>query len=231
MMKILVMESAKKTNYFPNIYGISKYFSPRQLLTHQSLDYERDCKYYFGQFVQAHDDETKPRNSQQARSIDAIYMRPTDGGHEVYNFATDEVITRVRVTPLPIPKHVIDTIDRIAADQGQKGLKVQARNGDVLYDSTWTPGVDYESDDDSDEDEDFDSDEEDSDLEDEDSDSDTDITLSTDSSSRSSEDSEEARDLLYEETDRGPVQQESEQPTEQPIIRVEDVEEEEDEGA
>ena len=75
-------------------------------------------------------------------------MHPVDGGHKNCNFATDEVITRVKVTPLPVPKHVIDTIDRIAADQDQKGLKTQAHNGDVLCDSTWTPGVDCASDDD-----------------------------------------------------------------------------------
>ena len=102
LMKALVMESARKSNYFPNKHGISKYFSPRQLLLRESLDYERHCKYHFGQYVQAHNDETNPRNSQQGRTLDALYIRSVTSGHEVYNLATDEIITRVKVTPLPI---------------------------------------------------------------------------------------------------------------------------------
>ena len=150
VMKVLVMDSARKPNFFPNKYGISKYFSPRQLLHRLSLDYDKHCKYYLGQYVQAHD-EPEPRNSQQARTIDALYLRPVAGGHEVYNLATDSIITRVKVTPLPVPQHVIDTVNRIADRQHQKGLRITAYNGRVLYDSAWTAGVDYESDDSDDE--------------------------------------------------------------------------------
>ena len=95
------------------------------------------CAIY--KYVQAHDDETNPRNSQQSRTLEAPYIRAVDQGHEVYNISTDKIITRVKLTPLPIPKHIIDTVNDIAARQHQPGLKIQAQNGDVLYDSAWTP--------------------------------------------------------------------------------------------
>ena len=38
VMKILVMESASKLNYFPNKHGISKCYSPRQILLKRSLE-------------------------------------------------------------------------------------------------------------------------------------------------------------------------------------------------
>ena len=90
VMKALVTDCARKTNYFPNKHGISKYFSPRQLLLQESLEYKQHCKYCFGQYVQAHDDETRPRNSQQSRTLDALYIRTVASGHEVYNLATDD---------------------------------------------------------------------------------------------------------------------------------------------
>ena len=95
----------------------------------------------------------------------------------------------------------------IAARQHQPGLKIQAQNGDVLYDSAWTPGVDYESDEeeyDPEEDgEEFDSDAEDSDLEDDDcsttdEESDSDSEAST-QESQSTEDSRELKEILLSE--------------------------------
>ena len=80
VMKILVMESASKLNYFPNKHGISKYYSPRQILHKRSLDCEHDCKYYFGQYVQAHEETT---NTQKGRTKEAPCMRPIEGGHQV----------------------------------------------------------------------------------------------------------------------------------------------------
>jgi hypothetical protein len=44
LVKYLVMESAKKLNFFPNKYGVSKVFSPRMIsMHHENLDYERHC--------------------------------------------------------------------------------------------------------------------------------------------------------------------------------------------
>jgi hypothetical protein len=44
MVKYLVMESAKKLNYFPNKNGVSKYYSPRMILHQENIDYERHCE-------------------------------------------------------------------------------------------------------------------------------------------------------------------------------------------
>jgi hypothetical protein len=40
LVKYLVMKSAKKLNFFPNKYGVSKVFSPGMVMHHESLDYE-----------------------------------------------------------------------------------------------------------------------------------------------------------------------------------------------
>ena len=86
----------------------------------------------------------------------------------------------------------------------------------VLYDSSWTAGVDCESDDEDydPDDEDFDSDEEDSDLEDDDS-ADCSSADSETDSEQDSTDSEEARDILYK--DREDTVQDDE-PQEEPQL-------------
>ena len=128
-MKVLVMESASKLNYFPNKHGISKCYSRRQILHKQSLDYKHDCKYYFGQCVQAHKETT---NTQAGHTKEALCMRPIEGGHQVYSLATDEVTRCVKVTPLPVPPSVIKAANNIAAKQKQKGSRITARDGTVL---------------------------------------------------------------------------------------------------
>jgi hypothetical protein len=55
MTKILVMDSAKKLNFFPAKHGISEYYSPRMILHQRNLDYTKNCKFTFGTYVQAHD--------------------------------------------------------------------------------------------------------------------------------------------------------------------------------
>ena len=37
IMKVLVLESARKLNYFPNKHGISPHYSPRQIVHQQTL--------------------------------------------------------------------------------------------------------------------------------------------------------------------------------------------------
>jgi hypothetical protein len=85
LVKYLVMESAKKLNFFPNKDGVSKVFSPRMIMHHENLDYERHCKYQIGEFIQAHQEPTRT-NTNAPRSLDCIYLRPMEnaqGGHKL----------------------------------------------------------------------------------------------------------------------------------------------------
>ncbi|KAG7371066.1 reverse transcriptase RNA-dependent DNA polymerase [Nitzschia inconspicua] len=67
------------------------------------------------------------------------------GGHQLLHIATNRVITRRQVTPLPITPAVIKAVHQLAEDQGMPpGLKITSRNGPLLYDSAWIAGVDYD---------------------------------------------------------------------------------------
>ena len=58
---------------------------------------------------------------------------------------TNRMITRRRVTPIPITPAIIKMVHLIAEQDGMpKGLKITNRTGQVLYDITWIAGVDYD---------------------------------------------------------------------------------------
>jgi hypothetical protein len=167
LVKYLVMESTKKLNFFPNKNGVSKYFSPRMIMHHENLDYERHCKYQIGEYVQAHD-EPPQTNTNAPRSLDCIYLRPMDnaqGGHELLHLQTNKVVKRRKLTKIPITPSIIKQVHALAVlDDMPEGLKIQNRANNIIFDSAWIAGVDY----DEDEFDDDDYNEEEEDMEEED---------------------------------------------------------------
>jgi hypothetical protein len=101
----------------------------------------------FGAYVQANH-ETNQTNFNAARTIDAIYrLRPAlnmQGGHELYDLNSNRVITRARVSQIPITYVVIKAIEKIAEDQGFKSLKFKNRKVAIFHDADWIAGVDYD---------------------------------------------------------------------------------------
>jgi hypothetical protein len=132
------------------------------ILHQRNLDYDKHCQYAFGTYVQAHD-EPDPSNTNAPRTLDCIYLRYNDnkqGGHDLLHLQTNRMITRRHVTPIPITPVIIKMVHRIAEQDGMpKGLKITNRTRQVLYDSTWIAGVDYDEDEDSDNSDDDDDDE------------------------------------------------------------------------
>jgi hypothetical protein len=121
------MESTKKLNYFPNKYGVSKVFSPRMIMHHEKLDYERHCKYQIGEFVQARK-EPNHTNTNAPRSLDCIYLRRMDnaqGGHELLYLQTNRVVKRRKLTKVPITPSIIKHVHALAErDEMPRGLKI-----------------------------------------------------------------------------------------------------------
>ena len=95
---------------------------------------------------------------------EAVYPTTIQGGHKVLDLRTKRVITRQKVTPIPISDAIIDKVESLAAAQGIKSLKFFNRKKQELFedaDINLLAGVvDYESNDDNDDnDEDQDEDE------------------------------------------------------------------------
>ena len=76
MVIYLALSTTAKLNYFPSKYGLSRYYSPTMLLHRRNLNFKKHCRFSFGAYVQAYN-ENKRTNTLQQRSIDCIYLRPT----------------------------------------------------------------------------------------------------------------------------------------------------------
>jgi hypothetical protein len=87
--------------------------------------------------VLAHD-EPNPTNGAQARAIDGIYMRTllsAQGGHEVFNVSTGEVIQQRNVTVVLITGEFIKAVEACAKRDSMEAFKIENKHGIILYDS------------------------------------------------------------------------------------------------
>ena len=182
MIKYLVMDVTKKLNYFPPKGGISEFYSPRMILHQTNLDYNKHFRYEFGQYVQAHNDDPKTKNTPAPRTLDCIYLRcmtNQQGGHELLDLASGRVITRHAVTEVPISNTIIQVVEALAKADGMTNIKFiykTAKNASALLAGVDDDDDDEDSDDDTynylsddDDDESYDEDEVDpNDLTDED---------------------------------------------------------------
>jgi hypothetical protein len=104
-------------NAFPHRLGFSPTLSPRTIITGKHVDYNRHCRYEFGQYVQTHEEHG---NSMQCRTIGALALRPTgndQGNFLFFSLSTGRLLNRVHATSLPMPDDVIDRINTIGRRQ------------------------------------------------------------------------------------------------------------------
>jgi hypothetical protein len=143
----LVIEMAKHTVYwlnaFPHSSGVSDTLSPRTIITGQTVDFNRHCKYEFGQYVQTHEQHD---NSMAPRTIGTLAaMHPTgnaQGNYYFFSLSTGRIINRSHATKLPMPDDVIARVHALARRQ-------KATPGLVFLDRNQQPNA---ADDDSDDD-------------------------------------------------------------------------------
>ena len=141
----LSVVSAQQLNLFLAKGGVSEYFSPHALLTGTDIDYKKHCVVPFGTHVQANQ-KNDPSNTDAPRTIDVIYLRPMQniqGGHEVMNLQTGQVITRNTAYERPLTPLVIKAVEELTSKQQIKTLKITGRNSVPICPADWIEGVDY----------------------------------------------------------------------------------------
>jgi hypothetical protein len=118
------------------------------MIMHQeTLDYAHHCKYQIGEYVQAHD-ESDHTNTNAPRSLDCIYLRPMDnvqGGHELLHLQINRFVKRRTMTKIPINPSIIKQVHALAVlDEMPEGLKITNQVNNVIFDTAWVAGVDYD---------------------------------------------------------------------------------------
>ena len=85
--------------------------SPHTIITGQHVDYNKHCKYEFGQYVQVHHQHD---NTMLPQTTGALALRPTgnaQGNFYFFSLTTGRVLNRVHATPLPMPDNVIKRVE------------------------------------------------------------------------------------------------------------------------
>ena len=92
-------------------------------------------------------DDNNHKNTPAPRLLDFLYLCPTSSkqeGHELLQLQTYCFITRHKVTPVPITRSIISQVHALARLDGMlPSLKITNHTNQTLFDSAWTPGVDY----------------------------------------------------------------------------------------
>jgi hypothetical protein len=154
----MVIELAKRVVFwfheFPAKDGISARLSPRTIMTGQTINHDRHCKYDFGEYVQTHEEHD---NTMATRTVGALALRPTgniQGSFYFLSLDTGRVINQLHATRLPMPNEVIDRVHRMTRQQkAQPGLVFLDRDMQLMVDDDDNAGL-VEDDDNSDDDED-----------------------------------------------------------------------------
>lgn len=135
----LVIKMAKQSvfwlNAFPKQNGVSDTISPHTIITGQKLDYNCQCKFQFGEYVQTHEEHD---NSMSPKTIGALALRPTgnaQGGYYFLSLSTGRVVNRTHATPLPMPNEVIDMVHRMVRQQkANPGIVFGDRRNNTIFD-------------------------------------------------------------------------------------------------
>ena len=90
-------------------------------------------------------------NTMEARMLDILYLRPTNnhqGGHELLHLATNKTRNYRIIKPLPISASIIKQVHTIAMKKRMpKGLKIATKTGELIYDSAWSAGLEFNNND------------------------------------------------------------------------------------
>jgi hypothetical protein len=137
---------AEKMNWFPAKNGVSKHFSPHQIVEQRNVNYKTKCVVEFGAYVHT-TGGVETKNTMAPRTTKGIYLRPSNQkneGHWVLNIHTWKVISCPKVMVLPITDQVVQKVNERAAAEGITTLKLYNKNGDVefIQDGDQNEGVD-----------------------------------------------------------------------------------------
>ena len=112
----------------------------------EKFDYDKHCKYYFGEYVLVNN---KPNiaNNNTPRVLDYIFLRlaaNAQDSHELFQLKTNKLTTRRICTPVPITTSIMKQARLFTKEDNiPEVLKITNKINEVLFDFTWIIGVDY----------------------------------------------------------------------------------------
>jgi hypothetical protein len=124
-------------NDFPPSSGVSNTYSPRNIMTGTTLDYNKHCRLPFGAYVETHEDNDTT-NTMVERTRGAKCLGPTANFQGSYNFFcldTGRRVKRTQFREIPMPASVVKRVAEFAERDQQAGeLVFTDRNGIIFTD-------------------------------------------------------------------------------------------------
>jgi hypothetical protein len=106
----------------PNKSRVDGVLSPIELFKGRKIDYKRDVRIGFGEYVQALNPNVTHRNSMTPRTDGAMSLIPVgnlQGSVRFYSLSTNRIIVSDHWTVLPLPQIVIDHINHLATKHSE----------------------------------------------------------------------------------------------------------------
>ncbi|CAJ1940682.1 unnamed protein product [Cylindrotheca closterium] len=140
----LMTRVAKISNYYPAKGGLSEYYSPHMIMHQRMVDASKEFVAEINAYVHGYGHDTK--NNMAARTIESVYMGPTDDiqeGHRIYDLNTKCKARCAKIKVLLMTDQVIKIIEEDARLEGVTELRTYSkRNGELILDGDLLEGVD-----------------------------------------------------------------------------------------
>ena len=122
LIRKLVQQVTQKINYVCPKGGASKECSPNDIMMHERLDYNRHFNVPLGSPAEAYN-RGFPCNQLPERAIAGICVGPAKNfqeGHGIYDIKTKAIITRCKMTQIPLTPATIETVEQHAHEDGMR---------------------------------------------------------------------------------------------------------------
>lgn len=136
LVRAITENSVKMLNQFPSRNGVSNHISPLTIMTGVPLPDYNTMTLELGTYVQIYE-PSDITNTMRTRETAAITLTPTgnaQGGYWFLSLVTGARLSRQQWDVLPMPQHVIATVERMGLEEGQP-LMV---GGTPIFE--WAPG-------------------------------------------------------------------------------------------
>jgi hypothetical protein len=139
----MVFFVTKLLNFFPVNGGLSNQYSPKAIMSGETINYKQYCL-PLGTYCQVHEEDSL-RNSMAARTQGAISLGPSNnrqGAQKFYTLTTGKVVVRRSWNVIPMTDKVITRVNQLGADQPQLLTFFNRNNREIGDKSTTEPTED-----------------------------------------------------------------------------------------
>ena len=136
MIRHLEMNFDAEFEFFPSKTGFLAHYIPHMILSQNNWYYNKHIQVELGAYVHS-SQVNDPNNTNCPRTLDGIYFclaSNLQGGHQIMDLKTGQLITRPKLVKIPISYAVINSVEKMAEDQGFSSLKIYNNNNNKIPD-------------------------------------------------------------------------------------------------